>query len=269
MFSNSRPLRRSAASQILAGLLLFIALLLFAGPCRATITFDSNAEGTTASALTYSFNHTLGSGTNKVIVVGVLVKDISTTGIISGVTYNSTSMTAAYSEFIDTANTHGRYHIRQFYLATSLAAGTYSVAVTLTSDAQGSKTVASSYFGVNQSTPLDATGTGADGGTGGSTGPSSSITTVSNGAMIVDCLFQNGTNSETATSPQADALTDVTATPGLGKSDKTLATAGATTMAWTLGASAQWGLKCMSLKPAGGAPPPCTNFIALLGAGCK
>lgn len=240
-----------------------LAFLMLACPAWAAITFDSNAEGTAASGTTYSFNHTLGTGSNKAIVVGVIVKDVSSTGVISSVTYNSSSMTAAYAEVIDTH----RDHMRQFYLATSLAAGTYSVAVTLTSNAQGSKAVASSYFGVDQTTPLDAAGAGA---TGTTASPSVSITTVNNNAMIVDCLNQNGTNSETATSPQADVLTDVTSIPSLGKSDKTLATAGATTMSWTLGAAPTgWAINCLSLKPAGGGAPTCTNFIALQGVGCK
>ncbi len=225
-----------------------LAFLMPACPAWAAITFNSNAEGTAASGTTYSFNHTLGTGSNKAIVVGVIVKDVSSTGVISSVTYNSTSMTAAYAEVIDTK----RDHMRQFYLATSLAAGTYSVAVTLTSNAQGSKAVASSYFG------------------GTNTTPSVSITTVNSNAMIVDALCQNGTNSETATSPQADTLTDVTSIPSLGKSDKTLATAGATTMSWTLGAAPTgWAINCLSLKPAGGGAPTCTNFIALQGVGCK
>ncbi len=50
-----------------------LAFLMPACPAWAAITFDSNAEGTAASGTTYSFNHTLGTGSNKAIVVGVIV----------------------------------------------------------------------------------------------------------------------------------------------------------------------------------------------------
>jgi hypothetical protein len=127
--------------------------------------------------------------------------------------------------------------------------GAYTIAVTwagaLSSYGVGSAT---SYFGVDQVTPIDAQA--GSGGTG--TTLSMAITTVANHALITDCALAQA-NALMVGAGQTTRVNRVTtgAVDSVGVStvnDK--AVAGSETMDWTQGAAQDWVISAVSLRPA-------------------
>ena len=108
---------------------------------------------------------------------------------------------------------------------------------------------ATSYFGVDQDTPIDANA--GRGGTG--TTLSTVITTVANHALIIDCALGQADGGLTMRAGQTTRLDRLTTGPvdGVGVStvnDK--AVAGSETMDWTQGKAENWVISAVSLRPA-------------------
>jgi hypothetical protein len=126
--------------------------------------------------------------------------------------------------------------------------GTHTIAVTwtgaLSSYGVGSAT---SYFGVNQVTPIDAhTGNGGSG-----TALSTAITTVANHAVITDCALGQAMPMTVSAgqTTRVNRLTTGTA-DSVGVStldDKSVA--GSETMDWTQGKAENWVISAVSLRP--------------------
>ena len=82
-----------------------------------------------------------------------------------------------------------------------------------------------------------------------SASPSIAITTANNNSYIFDAMYRNAT-TETATSPQTEFYggEDAYGSEGGAGSYKSFTTAGATTMAWTLGVSKPWIMCAAEIK---------------------
>ena len=135
-----------------------------------------------------------------------------------------------------------------WYLATP-GIGPYTIAVTwagaLSSYGVGSAT---SYFGVDQVTPIDAQA--GNGGTGATL--STAITTVANHALITDCAIAQSdplTIGAGQTSRVNRTTTGTVDAVGVSTvNDKT--PAGAETMDWTQVAAQNWAISAVALRPA-------------------
>lgn len=146
------------------------------------ITLDATAQSGEATDFqtSFSFNHTLGSGSNRVVFVGIAGRQGGSGSAIPTPTYNSVNMTLVSSVGWTTASNQccGIWVIKDASLP---AAGTYAVAVTMAdSDSSSYGVVAASYTGVDQTTPTD----NANSGTGSDSTPTVTFTSATDDMVI-------------------------------------------------------------------------------------
>lgn len=139
------------------------------------IAYDTQTIGANS---TTPVSHTC-TGSNRLLIVGVLIGDTTTT--VSTLTYNSVSLAQA------NRRTSTNMGVELWYLANP-ASGANNIALTL-SAAQDYKIFALSLTGVHQASPLDANNTGT-----GSTDPSVSVTTVADNSWVVDIVASFGSD---------------------------------------------------------------------------
>lgn len=114
----------------------------------------STGLNSSAAATSLTYEHTVGAGDNRFLVVGILLPD-STTPIVTSVTFNGLAMTQSVS-FAPGLG----FVVKRLYLYTLVnpPAGTFNVVIT-TSVGSRSLSVARSYANVLQATPLRGTAT--------------------------------------------------------------------------------------------------------------
>lgn len=191
------------------------------------ITFDALTTANTSVNGSLSFNHTIGTGSDRLLVVGFNVEFQGALAVTT-MTYDGVAMTLAHSG----QNPGDREWSFLYYMdeADLPAAGTYSVSIVVDQSAEvaaGSVSV----FGGGQSGPEATATTGAD--TSGST-QSVNITTITDGAWIFDVMGSGASITFTATSPQVERWESDPGGSSAAGSTKELATAGLTTMEWTI-----------------------------------
>jgi hypothetical protein len=194
-----------------------------------TIAFD-NVSSTTSTNNPMTLGHTIGGGTNRLLVVGISAE--CNEGItVTGVTYNGQALTKAASVQADTG-TVGTADLWYLLEAGLPAAGTYNVQVT-TSGYTAKSVGAISLAGVAQQAP-EASNTNTN------VGPdyiSTSITTLTDGAWVVDVVEQGNAGAFTPDGGQTEQY-DVQASSSTGAaSTKEMATAGATSTGWSASAN--------------------------------
>lgn len=263
-----RPPLRSLASPrpaMLAGLLLLAA----APAARAAITFDaaSRAATTTTGRTSLSWTHTIGGGADRVLVVGVAVEDASTADAnVTSVTFNGVALTAVPNSKRSGGGT-GIIQTQLFYLlnANLGAAGARTVTITMQGPVDGIVGGATSLAGASQSAPQSVT-TNVD--TSGADSISTSITTTSANAWVVDVVGSGNSGSFTAGSGQTERW-DVAASGMTGASStKAVATASATTMSWSHSGANRLAHSLASLGASGSSNPgPFTLTTNVSGSG--
>lgn len=214
------------------------------------ITLDTVASGVWSSGTTLTFNITIGSsGSNGAVGVSVAY---SNGGPVTGITVGSLSLTHVRTD-TDLSSS-------SIWQGVNPPTGSQTVTVTFTgTPTMGADAVCVSLYGVDQTTPMDVPG-GAGGNTGGTarTSHSSSITTVTDGAALQDCLGVGGfiTITMGAQTNRVERYNDGTNDPGIGVSTLiTKATAGAQTMDWTTSGARRGGRSIMAFRPAASADP--------------
>jgi hypothetical protein len=213
------------------------------------ITFDaasSSATGNTTNRISWS--HTVGIGTNRFLAVCTQARDRAGRyyGVVTTVTANGFPLRKVRA---DVGFNGGISFRTELWYLVNPGVGTHTIAVTWT-EALSDYGVgsATSYFGVDQDTPIDAIA--GSGGTG--TTLSTAITTVANHALITDCAL--GQASPLAVNAgQTTRVNRLTmGTPdSVGVStmnDK--AVAGSERMDWTQGKAEIWVISAVSLRPA-------------------
>ena len=209
---------------------------------------------------TLSWSHTIGGGSNRLLLVGVEVEDASSTdAVVSGVTYNGVAMTRATSAI---AGTTFFMNVEVWYLleASLPAAGTYTVNVTTTGTTDNRIGGSYSIADMKQTGP-EATNTQTS-----NTGPATmntSVTTVTDGALVFDAIGSGNLNTGFVPNQTGQAEfydTTVGSSTGAG-STKIVATAGSTTMGWTVTGASQTAHVVTAFAPAD-TPTPATNLTA-------
>jgi hypothetical protein len=190
-----------------------------------TISFD-NVSSTTSSDNPMTLSHTIGGGTNRLLLVGISAE--CNEGIsVTSVTYNGQPLTKAASVEADTG-TVGTADLWYLLEADLPVAGAYNVEVT--TSGYTSKTVgAISMEGVAQQAP-EASNTNTN------VGPeyiSTSITTLTDGAWIVDVVECGNASAFTPDGGQTERYQLAASSSTGAASTKEKATAGSTTMGWT------------------------------------
>ncbi|MCK4786371.1 MAG: hypothetical protein KAV87_21615, partial [Desulfobacteraceae bacterium] len=193
------------------------------------IAFDAVSTGVDGSGDdVLSWSHTIGSGSNRVLVVALANEDGSESDMqISSIKFNGLYMTyvSGSSIFYDPIK------VDLYYMLESAlpSAGTYTVEITYAGTVSDLIGGAISLVNVKQQAP-EAVATNSD---GDNNVISTNITTQSNGAWVVDVVaHEKGENFITTTSGMVERWDeDSGAHTGAG-STKPVASAGSTTMSW-------------------------------------
>lgn len=200
---------------------------------------DNNGYGAVSSV---TLNHTVGSLTNGILVVGVARRtNTQANGVVSGVTYNGQALTQARTQEAtnQAVNTWGRADV--WYLVNP-ASGAHDCVVTFAGTIlQGALNVAS-FQGVNQTSPTNVVNSTQRTENQGSTADKTNLTTTVNGTVIIDSIY----DSATAPFAACGQVQIMAGTPGsggdtAGTSILNTTTAGTYSMSWTAsGAGTSW-----------------------------
>lgn len=235
--------------------LAFITMLVFRTvPVEhaQAVTFDAASDSTDQTSTTgFTWNHTVGSGTDRILIVGVSSKDTTDADrVVSGVTFNGVAMTNIRTD----DNTGDNVTSDAWYMVAP-PVGTYAVAVSFAGTVSNAIAGAVSFTGVDQSNPIDAQ-------TGGSTSNSStvstSIVTTTASTIVMDVFSNSNDSSITPDASQTQRWMDgFPATFGGGASTEAAASAGSVAMDWSGGSSfTDWAHTVIALRDSNAPPPP-------------
>ena len=193
-----------------------------------SIGFDAVAsDNTTSSPLTFS--HTIGGGSNRLLVVLIGIEAPLGNTTINDVTYDSVSMTSAVQNLTGTS-----FHMRTavYYIldADLPSAGTYTVSITA-SLAQNIQAGVISITGAAQQAP-EATANSGDG-QSGDDWIETQITTLTDGAWIFDVVGSGSAVTFTPNSGQTERFDVTGPSSGTAGGTKEVATAGPEVINWT------------------------------------
>lgn len=203
------------------------------------IAHDATTNATPISdAASMTFSHTV-SGTDRLLVVKVGKRGAA--GVTVTVTYGGASMTQQISQ------TGPNFQEVLIFTLIAPATGANNVVVTFSASVNQGFASASSYTGVDQTTPMDAAATGTS---GTSATASHSITTVTDNAWVVDNVIVDALSITMTAATGRTERTNQTNNQTFGTSDRgPISPAGSVTMDWTF-TSADWTIALAALRPA-------------------
>lgn len=248
---------------------------LFKRPDLGPVYFDnSSTSGYEATLSTYNWNHTVGTNTNRYLVVSV---GIFLTGSVTSITYGAQSLTLIRTD------TNGTYRSELWGLVAP-ASGTAAITVTLNA-ALTSIAGATSWRNVNQTTPYSANA----GNNGTNTPATCSITPTTANNRVFGSVATATASGVTDQIGQANHFISSGALGTLSGSESgtvmgytyhrpygilltilknVVATAKTTTLQWNgLGASDSWAVSMIAIQPASASATVVTRFLNLLGVG--
>ncbi len=226
---------------------------------NSVITQDSVSHAvTTGSTSTLSWQHTLGSGASRMVVIEIGSADSTASpdanAVVSSVLFNGVYATPIPNSLIF-GGTSGMVQTQLFYLteAELPPAGTYTVQVNLVGAIAGFQAGAISLIGVNQGPP-EAVVTHRD--TSGADLISTAITTLTNNAWVIDVVEDNNLATMTANGGQTMAWSQSSTGIGTGgSSTEAVPTAGPVTLGWA-GSASRLAHSLAAFPPSGTVIPP-------------
>ncbi|MGI9067891.1 MAG: beta strand repeat-containing protein [Pyrinomonadaceae bacterium] len=225
----------------------FFILILNCQEAKAqAISVDNTSSAGVAGAnvTTLTWSHTVGTGSNRILIVGVSIFGGGLT--VSSVTYGGTALTR-----IGGQTDSGNKVRMEIWKLVAPASGTASIVVT---PSAATRVVggAVSFNNVDQTIP---NGTFASA-SGSSTAPSVNVTSAT-GEVVIDTLVATGDAISASVgagqTQRWNKTTGSTSTEVLG-AGSTEPGASTVTMSWTLGFSKKWAIGGVSLKPAAQLP---------------
>ncbi|MBI4848420.1 MAG: Ig-like domain-containing protein, partial [Nitrospirae bacterium] len=232
----------------MAPLIIFMFILGAVGSTFAAIAVDGTATNSSSTTSTVSWSHTVGTGSNRLLVVGVSF-DARNSNTVSSVTYGGTALTNLRAE-----GTGANFARTEIWYLTAPASGSNTITVTIGGTATDKLNMAGavSYTGVDQTTPFSSN-RGAAGTT--ASAPSVSISSAT-GNLIFDIF---ATYRPTTTPSQGAGQTlywknTTQGTTGVNGGMSSKAGTSATTMSWTgratTGTGNVWSISAASIKAA-------------------
>jgi choice-of-anchor A domain-containing protein len=217
---------------------------------------DGTVSSSTADGVsTITFPHTTGTGTDRLLLVGISANSYSAARTINSVTFtpsggSATSLTAVGS----VENGAGR--LAAIYLLLNPPSGVSGTVAVNFSGSVGNGIVAgaANFQGVDQAEPLDEFASAT----------ASSTTTISlsvpsdDGDLVFATTFLGAATPPAVTQGSGQSLLwDSSVDRARGTSSTKQASASATTVSWTSGANGYWAVGGVSINPvAGGGPTP-------------
>lgn len=207
-------------------------------PPSNQVIYDAASSSAYESSLSsYSFNHTVGPGNNRVLIVQV---SVFATGNATGITYNGVALTQNTSATI----TNGVYRTETWYLINP-ASGTHSVAVTLSASLT-SIADAVSYYNADQTTPIETVNTAS----GSNTPAAASVTTIAANSRVVGHLSTATASGVTSAAGQSNRTNNNGALGSSVTDDKgPVVTPASTTLTWNnIGTLDNWAVSVISIR---------------------
>lgn len=233
-----------------------------------SIDATSNS-GVKAAVASFNWNHTVSSGSDRMLVVCIIQRDGNLADIgASSVTANGDAMTLAIAR-------EGAFHAGNFgaeiWVLPNPDVGTYSIAVTLPGTSDHAAGFAISLFDAEQSTTPDDT---ADALTNnfGVDDPSLSLTTLADDSILIDACYNAANNADFSVGSGQTAIAKLAMNGGGdagGASYKEIATAGGATMSWdvTDPEDDAWVAVAVAIAPPAAPPGATPKQLPLRGAG--
>jgi len=227
---------------------------------NSVITQDSVSHAvTTTTSSTLSWQHTLGGGASRMVVIEVgsadSVASPDANAVVSSVLFNGVYATPILPS-LEYGGTSGMVQTQLFYLteAELPAAGTYTVQVNLVGAIGGFQAGAISLIGVNQGPP-EAVVAARD--TTGADKIDTPITTLTNNAWVIDVVEDNDlTGLIVDGTAQTVAWTQSSTGIGTGASGtEAVANAGTVTLGWA-GSASRLAHSLAAFPPVGTVVPP-------------
>ncbi len=249
------PLLSKCLSDWRAPTVALVLFLLSASAVSAGIAVDGTSSAT-GSATTLTWPHTVGIGGDRLLIVGVSIRNAGNT--VQEITYGGAQLS-----FVGARNNHDDAVRAEIWSLASPPTGTANIAVTLSG---GAKMVggALSFFGVNPAAPLGtyASAFSTDSGT---LDPSVTLSSAA-GEVVVDVLaLQGSAGSMTPLAGQTQHW-NLFYGPGGGDAAGAASTApgaASVTASWSKASNAKWATVAVPLRPA----PTVSTTLYLKGDG--
>jgi hypothetical protein len=211
----------------------------------------------TANATTLSWSHTVGTGTNRFLLVGVSIRNANNT--VTRVSYAGQALTYVGAQ----SNGDGTVRVELWSLQAP-PSGTATVTMTLSG---GAKMVggAVSFTGVDPMAPLGAFTSAGSPGAINNTNPSVALTDALSNWMAVSVVATEGSaGSLTPASGQTRQYTLFYGNSGgdVAGGASTVTGSGTVTMGWTKGANAKWVIGAIALHQAPVLAPSVNTYSA-------
>ncbi|MDW8267214.1 MAG: hypothetical protein RMJ52_17980, partial [Gemmataceae bacterium] len=238
----------------------------------STITVGTVTTGASSSlgtgAFTFNVGHTVGSGSDRLLLVGITVEDDGTAGITIGtVTYAGNNLTLVGSASSGEVRT-------QIWRLISPPVGVGTVTISGTGAGTGDEIAVGAihFFGVDQTTPL-GTFTSAT----GTTSPATLTLASTAGQLVFGVLGLDDSRTATSAGGQTqrwNIASQGTAGDGIRGAAATQPGGGSVTLSWTLPTADNWALGAVRINPASSAAtvtftqnPTMASTLTLAGGG--
>ncbi len=213
----------------------------------ATIAIDTTSSANSAIGNSLTFSHTVNSGSNRILIVEVGIRQGGANETVASITYGGQALTLA-----GTAELNTQADAEIWYLLAP-AVGTANVVVTLNG---GHPFVAGAtdYFGVDQSTPLGTLAAA----TGSNSTPSVNVSSAP-GQLVVDMVVAQGDSNSIAVSGsgQVQLWNQNTGSSGgdARGGDSYQNGASSVTMSWSEGNTQSWAIAAVPLQQSPNSAP--------------
>jgi len=233
----------------------------FEESAKSEVALDGTvSSGTANSASSINIAHTTGTGTNRLMLVGVSWNCGTTARTISSVTFTPNGGSAVSLTNVITEQTGTQLRYSAIYSLLNPPSGTTgTVTVTFSgSVSNGIVAGAANFAGVNQTTPLGT----PNGTNGSSTSPSVTLTGLNGNELVFDNVFQGAASSSqtlTAGAGQTAQWNEwISNTRAAASTEQ--AAGSSVTMSWTAASSTFWAVVAVPINPA---PPLVTHDLTM------
>jgi prepilin-type N-terminal cleavage/methylation domain-containing protein len=223
-----------------------------------TITYDAVSTGTASWTTTETFSHSIGSGSNRILVVGVSFEDCDDYPSVTWITYNGQPLTLIDSGQVISGNgCGGRAELWYLLEADLPSTGAYNVVIGTSGTFDELVAGAISLENVAQQAPEASNSNSND----AQTTISTNITTLTDGAWLVDVVHSgNETGDFVPSGGQTQRYQQVSGSSTGAASSKEVSTAGSTSAGWTSAGANRLAHVVAAFAPAGVAAT-CTSTV--------